>query len=91
MLGNTSCVAMVLSSKKITGQGSPSSRLDNFNCSPIFLRCERALGLLFSTPGMCGVRGSIVCKTIVTGVDFRQVGREKLEETEPGGLVEYDF
>ena len=40
---------------------------------------------------MCGVRGSIVCKTICTVVDFRQVGREKLEETEPGGLVEYDF
>ena len=40
---------------------------------------------------MCGVRGSIVCKTIGTVVDFRQVGRGKLEETEPGGLVEYDF
>ena len=58
---------------------------------PNFLLCERALGLLFSTPGMRGVRGSIVCKTIGTVVDFRQVGREKLEETEPGGLVEYDF
>ena len=66
-------------------------RLGNFNWEePHFLRCERALVLLFSTP-WCGVRGSIVCKTIGTVVDFRQVGREKLEETEPGGLVEYDF
>ena len=67
------------------GQGCHSSRLvGNFNCwKTHFLRCERALVLLFSTPGMCGVRDSIVCKTIGTVVDFRQVGREKLEETEP--------
>ena len=56
--------------------------------SPNFLRCERVLVLLFSMPGMCAVWGSVVCKTMGTVVDFRQVGREELEETEPGGLAE---
>ena len=37
---------------------------------------------------MCGVWGSVVCKTMGTVVNFRQVEKEELEETEPGGLAE---
>ena len=57
--------------------------------APFFtLRTRFGFAVFDARTGMCGVWGSVVCKTMGTVVDFRQVEKEELEETEPGGLAE---